>query len=989
MTSKESKIDNIFHALYLSLLLMMSVGALMSCSKEISQRRWVDDEVTHEVLLTFYGAHPGDAYQSSTLKANEMGDGEEESEIGSLLLLYNEEGSNELNKKLLDYSSTSLVAGLFSTRLDLTKGTYTFYAIANPSASLITALNGVTNMTSLHDLIVSDSESDAFKAPLMMFGRSEALEITSEKRIGIRMTRLAARVEVRDETEGRQFEILSVQMFNRPLQSYLIPRVTTEDNLPILPSPLSRGNSAEVVKDANGLFPPLYTFEAVDHDANDDNAPVYLIIKAKYKGVKGYYRVDITDFRGRQTVRRGGKYIMSLKNVKGYGYETLEEAQSNNAANLIFGISEDGDGVIGSDDWNYQYVLYDGEYFIALSNERIRLIHEGGSYKFYIKSNAPLDPVFGFNWDLTDVTYPPGEEPWLSTGMFYDVETGEEWIRLDFSPLQSNLGPSRSATLKIWVLGRPNLSIDIPVTQEPQQSFFNNLDVEPSLFVSIGNKHQVYASQVATTFTDCQWYVKRVYDSKGVENPEWFTYNISKPPLYHHNYLDLDIYQSDAQIVFSVDPLPVGVFYREGYLLLSTLPYDPSFPPRTKIIKIVNGAGLDYNIEYAGNDPRKVYVERRKDVIESSLHQTASQIYKVNVISSKKWVVKKSHDWITVTQPEFASGSYNDSFTVTLPHNTTGENIGGIYQAREGYVDIVGEEITERIMVYQGGYVKIGQYIWMDRNLQKTRFPTNSSNVYEYKNNRNSYRISKQVFYDSAIPIGHPGDVPVNYAWGTNPPANRSGYFGDVVNDVAVMDRFSERSQQYTFSGTNAEKVEHDDGYFGWGAPGTLVHNKNSSNNTVRYQKAWNAYYNPSSAANVMKYAVSKGTQDPCPEGWRVPSYAELFDLEQHLATAKRYNSGVKDRQTVLKEKDINNGLYFYNDDKVSCWFPFTGFREEVGNGGFDIIQEGNQFSYYANFCYDNKNAHKLTVEYGKTFIEIWNGNYMLPIRCVKDTTIL
>lgn len=972
-----------------------------------------------------------------TLKSVEGGDFENEAEVRKIYLFYapSTAPAAPLTKVVIDYSSSPVISGLFSTRLDLSEGSYDFYAVANPTDALEAALQTVTTRQALSDMVVTISESeDELWAPFIMYGEAKSVTISATERVAMRLQRLVSQIEVVMSDE--RFTIASAQLFNCAKSCYLSPHRDDVTGKSLTPDSGKRYDGAQISLSNNSTVAHLFTLEYFSYDRISDSGDtdpsndqsIYLIVHLfRDDGTDwGYFRIDPADYRGEQLLYRNGLYTINIKEVRGEGYYELEEAKANKATNLVLEYAQDADNFISKDKRDYRYVKFDGQYYLAMEDRDLQLVKAGRTDPFRLETNVPeAEPEIQVSVVYTD---PAKEDPlyenWLTVEVNKDDTSGRPngliITRTDLPDYRNMEGigersPVRKAIIRVIVVGHPNLYTEIPVTQLPDDGYFDNLDADPSLHVSNGAQREVFYSTIATTFSDTYWYINKIYDSKGVdlldpdlpEQDKWIHVTLdTKPVEMHESYGP--IYMGPSSLTIVADALPEGSFYREGYIELKLWPFHSDFPSRSVTIRVVSGLGLDYRITYPDSEPKKRFMQRTTRVIESSLYQTENQTYSINVSSTMKWEVKASHDWITVTQPTFDKGSYNSTFTVTLPPNNQGEVIGGLHPAREGYVDIIGDQFFKRIMVYQGGYVRIGKEIWMDRNLKVSRFVGGSRDRYRYviKTDRYDQDLPpRDLLYACAVPIAQPGDEPVIYAygrffdmspseWDGSTTVPTSTYGGDKVDyfrrsvDPAQINSYGNNNTQYYF-GRNVP--EANDGYFSWGMYGTFPAR---TSNARRLSDAWNWSYYVGMATNVMQMPTSKSYNDPCPEGWRVPSYAELFRLNRYLTQARIYANGTEDYlpdeglDAAAKDGMINNGVFFYNDDKVSCWFPFAGFRAMSTDAAFSIVSEGVKTAYWANFSSDGMNAFRATLEYQNAFIEYWNGNFSNPVRCIQDNTI-
>ena len=1060
------------YILYSSTLLM--VWLALACTRERDVNEPVEGKavgIEVEINVPAFGAFK----DNDGLKAVENGDLGIEAQVKEIYLFYrpSDNADATLSKVVLDYASEPITSGLFSTRLKVdATGQYDFFAIANPTDVLKAQLNAVNNSTVLQDIIVSaGNDKEAFNAPFIMYGEAKNMTINSNVKVGIRLNRLVAcievvnRTQVIDATSNQQaFTISSVQLFNGNNTSYLAPHVNTADNQYKTPTPASKYEGEVIQPNAEGILPAIYTFEAFNDDqitddydedpTNDKSLYVVVHIIHNYYNNNneliqedfGYYRINVSDYRGRGIVCRNGIYFINLKNVYGKGYATVDEAKKNRASNIVLEYAKDADSFLFPSEDRYKYVITDGEYYLALTTDTLRL-----SRAPWLEKDDEEEPIY-LNQFWIKTNAPSGK--WSYS---IDIDTSnapDNWFRAkEMKPYGSGIVPGlliykdelltkegefpewyfiRYARLTIKVEGRPNLTVRIPVSQEMDDGFFNDIDADPSLHVTSGSQKEVFTSTIAATWENTEWFIYRIYDSEGNEDPNWLEVTVGSPSAGEYEYPNVSgvltkykYYQGKSRLTIIAHELQKEVFYREGYVVLKMIPFAGYLSPKTTTIRVISGLSLDYNIVYPDNEPKKRFLERKKRVIESSLYQNEPQTYKVNVNSTMKWHVVSSHpNWITVTQPEFNGGSYNDNFTVTIPVNDGTPVIGGLPPAREGYVDIVGDQFYRRIMVYQGGYVKIGNDVWMDRNLQISAY---NGSTYAYtgdpyklkRQNRNSgpLVLARDLLYAGAVPIAHPSDEPVIYAYGRLWGETSSEWTYGRITPIVPQDNYGRTKEEYLKNRPNliaaigsyngygkytfiGNVKEANDGYFTWGMHGTFPCRmrrgaKTGDGNTVAiryFYTAWNGSYIQGDGRNVMELPVSKGDLDPCPEGWRVPSYAEQFELTSYLKDCRHYSSGVEDYvptnlESSVQSGNINNGLFFYNKDQVSCWFPFTGERDynDLGANSFKIINIGETTAYWTNFSKDGLNAFRFSIHPKNAFFELWYADGGYPVRCVQD----
>lgn len=904
-------------------------------------------------------------------RAVEMGDLADEAKVTHLTLFASGATWQRFD---FDYGTGGVTAGLFYSRLTLDAGTYTFYAIANAPTGL---LDGVTSKADLDALIADAASMPA--SPFIMTGTVATISISSTEKVPVRLERLVAKIDVTNQASN--FTFSGVQLHNVPKSSFLLPRKDSnnKDGWTITPNPLDRVNySTEIAAAGNKVENKIYCYEAFNKDAQNIADNVSLIVHGAYKGQDGYYRIDIRDFRGRQWIRRNTRYEITIKDVTGYGYSTPDQAMANKPANMVLGLATRGDEDITS-----EYMVFDGEYFLGSSvydveanfdptidetynGETVEAVVNAKPYEVRIVTNAPA----GWEYILTGDKLANFDHPQFGTLTDYTWmfvkrdQADQDLLLLDFYNLYNNettgqTPDNRTANISIQAKGRPNLKLDLPVFQLNLDSYYERIEADPDLFISNGKQVDVFVADVATTFNQTQWKVKEVISSTG--NTDW----ISIDPGIDQ------IQTATGKLRMEVQPLPDNIFFREAFIVLTTVPSTPGVPAYTKTVRVISGLDMTYQIQYPAGTQYYDDLNRTKRVIETPLNQEKAYDYTVNVQSSQNWKVLASHPWITVTQPVFQAGSYNTSFKVTVAVNPgNGTDIGGLKKAREGYVDILGDQIHHRIMVYQGGYVQIGQDIWMDRNLYKSRYSANIGGQYSYYADlRSSGLRIDQMLYPAAVPIAFDGAMTACYGKHRGP-----------TNNSVLTTSISNYSPTYGHYYTNSTFSQNYDGYFGWGQPGTYMYRRSS---LTKY--CWDANY--VTGKDILDENVKKGLTDPCPAGWRTPSYAELRRLSTFLNKGvRKYYSGLEDLKAPRTASDVNNGLFFYNADKVSCWYPFAGHRgSTIENNSTVLLERGKSSRYFVNNTPDGINVFYLGYNAAHADITLDNMYFGSPIRCVKE----
>ena len=164
-------------------------------------------------------------------------------------------------------------------------------------------------------------------------------------------------------------------------------------------------------------------------------------------------------------------------------------------------------------------------------------------------------------------------------------------------------------------------------------------------------------------------------------------------------------------------------------------------------------------------------------------------------------------------------------------------------------------------------------------------------------------------------------------------------------------------------------------------APVSLEEAQSESNANVFY-KTEDGYYNWSSSSEYDLWNSGtednpiKGTYDPCPTGWRVPTYSELDALRQHYSPR-------------LTDDETPNGYWFSGSEEYSpgaprVFLPDAGYRYHANGDTYKRQSRGNYWSskYYSTATSTYNYLYIYNGEIG-----IWNGAKAdgFSVRCVQE----
>lgn len=1065
---------NLSHTLLLSLLALLSL-TLTGCRQD---RLWGDEidpeggDQTIELSILLPD-------NSGSLRSVEGGDAKAETLVKNLdIYLYKGDNLSTADSRAIkpeyhEHITVDSSAGVIHRAISHKDqgATYQLYVVANAPD------NDLTGEETLSELTASVTHSTPIlKGPYVMSGRSRDYIPSEAKHVDVVLSRIASKVIVTDATDASdKFKLISVIPL-RPDRSYLFSHITPfelgaqekVDN-PIVPKETEilwrQGDEVP----ASGGKVTLLTYESGLPKEELQGVGGGLLIKAMYEDEECWYRFALMDGRGRQIVRRNSVYSVEIKEVNGKGYATAKEAMDHRPINMILGITSTETAIKLS-----EQIVTDGEYFIGSTRAIIHLGSrankkykvDGNEYAtdpndlqfapvITIRSNIPESDFSEFKIQEKKYSYAghsshkeksftdPDGEDWITaelkkhTPVPGEIEIpGTQDLAYDFRGLYIDerwrgvteeelieKRYTRSVEYKIGVDSHPNLFLRLTIDQTPDELLRDQLVIYPSLLSVDSKRQQTFDLFIQGYHEGFEWEVMGVTYLTG-EDPKsqkWVSYSPAK-----------GITGVDKHILVTTNPLSEG--QNSGHALIKVKLTNPKGEVvDIKTIRISSGEALEYDIVYPEGSPRVEDLSRKIRVIETPLDQSGDLTYTINVRSVTPWIVQrpeKDSDWIT--QPErsidpntaTAGVGFNGYFTVTVKQNKV-EPLNGLYKARQSVVRIISERASRDIIVYQGGYVVIGDTKWIDRNLMKSartpmKYSSSSSvtspsgytyTVYNYSSDF-SYSTDNKIedlLYPAAVPIAFDENTFACYA----KHKNKKELLKVTNNGAYPGYPYAKNLGGGTFNYSSLWALQSFyDGYFGGCMPGTFMVYTFFDNGRSAPENAWNAKaeMDNSKERDPLKEPTKKGAYDPCPEGWRTAAYREVNELVQHMAREPHfYSAGLEDTAINSDDPDAtraygqdykapyNNGVYFINEDNVNVWFPYAGYRQ-ASNDEADV--EGSKFSqlmkpgyegrYWFNFFYGDGNSIFLSIKTTadgslKAALIQDNAFFGGSVRCVED----
>ena len=281
------------------------------------------------------------------------------------------------------------------------------------------------------------------------------------------------------------------------------------------------------------------------------------------------------------------------------------------------------------------------------------------------------------------------------------------------------------------------------------------------------------------------------------------------------------------------------------------------------------------------------------------------------------------------------------------------------------------ESVTVIVSVIsnESEFSRAGQVVFASRGLSRTLTVEQEGFVPPSK--EGDYIDEYGINHGQGVKIGETVWAPVNcgyhkdnfkygklYQWGRKYGQGYDGALYDV--DSNYIGDYSDSSVPETVSGpvslsTGQSKANEDKFYYNSSSPWDWC--------SPQDHELWNS---GSESAPV------KTEYDPCPEGWRVPTYAELDELANNYSSFTTADNGQMGRWF--------SGPNSYTASVPQVFFPAAAYR----NGGGGAGRRGS-YGYYWSSSTNNPYAHYLC--FGSSDV-LMNGNHRAggySVRCVQE----
>ena len=934
--------DKVIRNSALPLLLMLAVALISSCTASREDDLRPAGGLTG-LTLTITPEQP--QVEELLRAADEQGLAEE-NEITSVDVFVFDKAGTTLLGSAQGKRVTAASAGAVSVKVDNisykgTDNTVLVAIVANAAGRIIYPSAGLT-LAKLQSLAVTET-TDTARTPLVMYGTAVLTANSSGQVTGnVPVKRLSAAIEVKG---AKGITISETHLVYAPKGATLAGNPLTDKDPLSDPTNHDAGERAYVYPNAAGQM-------------------VYVVFKAKNaSGKVSYYFFAPKEISGKQQLIANTLYRVTVQSLSSDGYDSLETAlaaikagEDSRRQALVYSVAEWSD--LGTSE-----TVFFGRYFLRIAQSMFFFDQEQMDRLTYVYTNAPglalIPPAEGkfsatkqhaATWatsalHLAQEGYEgPGRRYTLNVGVFQYHSLNEKDTRYAFG----------------WVratgIHTNDLQVQYSITQDNINRFYPDvvrLAAEPNKLKIDATEVKHLTTKVTTNLPRLGWrlfdvkpstrgesFIQRIYvrDSHGNEVDLW---NDSKDPKFDNAVLEKRRQQIGPQTLYidtkkmtdyNPDVATITLYAGEiGGQIFHKLP-----------IRVYRSFQLDYKIIYptpSAENGMPHDMRRDKYVIETPLgwDWEKSYTYSVDVSSNLRWeaTVEPASDgsdinWVTITG---GASRGNQTFQVRVADRKSGWSSGDpvmvdhFLPAREahislkGYVERSAEAMAVRdITVYQGGYVKIGDNYWLDRNLkagykyavdenplssEKSLYVTPGK--YAFDAYTSALHLISSTLYPYAIPVGH-----------------ETGDYGAYSLDNEAYARNS---------GMQSDNYAHD-GYFFSKAPTSGYAEGNTEDKSVQLL---NYYYKPASG----KWITADATPavSPCPPGWTVPTTAQLRSLVDLLGKTYGKPTPLMNLDETYSAIDgemgeNNSGRYLVADPMtpssstgVHWYLPAAGYR--------------------------------------------------------------
>ena len=258
----------------------------------------------------------------------------------------------------------------------------------------------------------STAGSSGYK-DIPMWGQTPFRTITTaaSARATITMARAVARLDVFVNTGTQSvFKLHEVMLYNAPMNGRLAPTDANWDNVNKVTGvsiPSGGWNKSSTpfsytlpLPNDSLLSNTVYTFECPPSTSNTDPSATCLVVRGSWNGnADSYYRLDFVDPGGQfLALLRNHQYKVVISSVTGNGHASAAIAMSSGSTN-ISAIT------INLTSGDMRYVIWDGMNWLGFSDKEISFYNPAVDYKLHVATNVPAGWVASVR---------PADTGWLS-----------------------------------------------------------------------------------------------------------------------------------------------------------------------------------------------------------------------------------------------------------------------------------------------------------------------------------------------------------------------------------------------------------------------------------------------------------------------------------------------------------------------------------------------------------------------------------------------
>ncbi|MCC8174210.1 MAG: BACON domain-containing protein [Odoribacter sp.] len=394
----------------------------------------------------------------------------------AILAFVSNSGSEQLSFYSVVNSTDIIRDGIdrkkYTVTVSLKTGTYSSIVLLANSNSVLSANNSVllmgTSRTTIEEKLIKElsdgNKWDANSAnpeAIPMFGEASGggTGITISPGTvpfnGISMTRIMARINFSNNESN--FTLQEIYLCNFRRDGQLMPGPTA----PTLPSIVRRHSQPLQYGTANN---EIYVFEQDPSDGIEGSTMPFMIIGGDYQnsGVITYYRIDFVNRINEGTPQATNKFLSLFRNhayniiideVKGAGYATVADAAKCLPFNTVTRI-------LVFDDGGIENILFDGEYYLAISHEKMELDKNAQTEVLHVETDNPL------GWKIEQV----GGAGWLSIDRLSPGQNDNGNLDVTVTAYNNATQPRTAA----FNINAGRLDYTLPV----EQSFLDDISLE-------------------------------------------------------------------------------------------------------------------------------------------------------------------------------------------------------------------------------------------------------------------------------------------------------------------------------------------------------------------------------------------------------------------------------------------------------------------------------------------------------------------------------